>query len=121
MADIVDARRADPAVSSARAESLAVTIRATHDLVTVSVRGELDIATAPILVDAFDAARLEDPSLVVVDVGGLRFVDAHGLSVLIAARRSLRSRSADLVVRDPSAMLQKMLAITGLASLAETV
>jgi anti-sigma B factor antagonist len=81
--------------------------------VLVAVSGEVDLATAPELARALESAGVGGAPLVVL------FIDAHGLGVVVAARESLLKRSADLLIRDPSAMLRRMLGITGLAGLLE--
>lgn len=49
--------------------------------------GELDLATAPRLRNAFEAAESAGATRLTVDLRGLEFIDAAGLRVLLAANR----------------------------------
>lgn len=85
---------------------------------TLSLAGELDPATAPVL-----AARIADlaadaaVSSVVLDLSQVTFLDSSGLRVLVTGSEALRARSAGLVLRDPSANIRRVLEVTGLTEL----
>ena len=72
----------------------------------VSVMGDVDLATAPLLertlVEVTEAGKGE----VVVDLTGCSFLDAGGLRALVATRSRLKSsdRSLALVLSNPSVM-----------------
>ena len=85
---------------------------------TVSLAGELDPATAPEL-EARLTALAADPAVtsVVIDLSQISFLDSSGLRVLVAANQDLRARSADLVLRGPSANVRRVLQVTGLSDL----
>lgn len=80
----------------------------------VVVRGELDIATAPLLRAVLDTVLARRPSRVEVDLSGAVFLDAHALSTLSAARRRLASRHVVLALRDPSPVARRVLMLTRL-------
>jgi anti-anti-sigma factor len=78
----------------------------------VTVLGELDVTTAPLLGDCF--ARIDGD--VEVDCSGLEFVDARGLEVFVSAcARSERNRRFVLV--EPARCLLRLLRVTGLDSM----
>lgn len=79
----------------------------------VEVRGEVDIATAPLLRAVLDTAVGRRPTRVEVDLSGTTFIDAHALTTLTAVRRRLASRHAALVVRDPSPVVVRLLELSG--------
>lgn len=82
--------------------------------VVVSVRGELDIATAAALRDAL--LRLlhdEDVPDLVVDTSGLSFVDSSGLAVLLMASRRWGEAGKRIVLRDPSPTVVRLVDLTG--------
>jgi anti-sigma B factor antagonist len=81
----------------------------------VEVRGEVDIATAPLLRAVLDTVVGRRPNRVEVDLSGTTFLDAHALSTLTAVRRRLAGRHARLVLRDPSPVVVRLLELTGLA------
>jgi anti-sigma B factor antagonist len=84
------------------------------DAVRLVLRGELDIATVPELVEALERAERRHPDLMVLDAEQLSFVDASGFKVLLqAARRALRDgRRVQLV--NPSRGVTRTLRITGI-------
>ncbi len=55
------------------------------------VSGELDIASAPRLEEAAEAALAREVSSLVVDLGGITFIDSSGLRLLI----ELNDRASD--------------------------
>jgi anti-sigma B factor antagonist len=80
----------------------------------VSVRGELDIATAEqaytFISDVIDAW----PTPVSVDLSGLTFCDASGLSVLAKIARDARQAGRQLRLTAARPSLLKIMRITGL-------
>lgn len=85
---------------------------------TISLVGELDPATAPILDKATtEVASNPDVQRLVLDLSGLSFLDSSGLRVLVTAREALNERGAELVLRAPSANTQRLLDVTGLGEI----
>ena len=80
----------------------------------LTVSGELDIGSAPVLREAL--LKLlggeETPDLV-VDTRGLTFVDSSGLAVLLMGARRWTAESRTLVLRAPSPTLARLLDLTG--------
>lgn len=65
-----------------------------------ALRGEIDIATAPAL-DAFLARCVREtaqPGRLVVDMSGVTFIDAQGLTALLRALTLSRERSVPLIL-----------------------
>lgn len=81
----------------------------------ISLAGDLDPATAPMLEEAIEAA-MEDASVkqIVLDLSQLSFVDSSGLRVFVTTRESLGSRGGELILRRPTANTRRLLDITGL-------
>jgi anti-anti-sigma factor len=83
--------------------TLAVDVR--HDDATVHVRldGELDITTSPLLEtvveQALQAKRRPRCKLLVVDMSGVGFADASGMSPLLMARAVLARRGGHVELR----------------------
>ena len=96
------------------AEAFSIRTAAMGDVLVVTVRGELDLTTAPELARARDlVAGL--PAHVVVDLDGVTFLDSSGLNVLMAWKRSLARAGAGLsVVVDPSGPVRRVLEISQL-------
>ncbi len=75
------------------------------------LEGEIDSYTAPEL-----AERLEtDRSIEVVDLAAVTFIDSSGLRVLVQAHQARAETSSTLRLRSPSAAVQRLLEISGLA------
>jgi anti-sigma B factor antagonist len=64
----------------------------------LEVFGELDLATAPRLCAALDAARIHRVKRVVVDLTGVDFCDSTGLRALIGASTELRVGGGRLAI-----------------------
>ena len=80
----------------------------------LSLSGELDPHTAPVLSAELDDAIAAGTSTVVLELSGLGFVDSSGLRVIIAANTELGERGGRLVLRSPSETVRRLLEITGL-------
>lgn len=83
--------------------------------VIVVADAEIDIATAPALLDQIMGAALEAATSVVVDFAGVTFVDAAALNMLVVARNLLPTDGAGILVRSPTPRLIWMLELFGLA------
>jgi anti-sigma B factor antagonist len=81
----------------------------------LSLRGELDLATAPELEELLNS-RVDSGQEVVVDLRGLEFMDSSGIRVLVAAHaRAGRTGGRLVVVRPrPNSAVAKIVEISGL-------
>ena len=97
-------------------EDFAIDVEATGPSVVVTVRGELDIAAAcSFTAQLRDAAAHERD--VVVDLSAVTFIDSTALRALIAAHRMLADGGHRLIVAEPSAVVSRVLTLSGLVSL----
>ncbi len=87
--------------------------------VVLSVGGELDVATTP----RFRRTVAELVSLghnrLVLDLGGLSFIDSTGIGAFIATQNRVREASGSLVLRSVSARVCSVLSIGGLDGVLE--
>jgi anti-sigma B factor antagonist len=81
----------------------------------VTVRGEVDLATSPELESIVQQAFAVGPQSVLLDLGGLTFIDSSGLRVLVALSNDARAREAKLVLRNVPRHAERVLHLTGLA------
>ncbi|MDX3110896.1 STAS domain-containing protein [Nonomuraea angiospora] len=87
---------------------------------TVSVSGELDIATterlrAHLLDLLQEAARAPHKQVaLVIEVSRLTFIDAAGLGILVCARNHARAQQTPLRLTGVPPALRRLLRITGL-------
>lgn len=87
------------------------------DVVSVVVRGEHDIYTAPALRDRLEEALGAGPAGMIVDLSGATFLDSSILGALLEARRQALERGLNYVVclgEDPEPGVARILEITGL-------
>jgi anti-sigma B factor antagonist len=81
----------------------------------VAVRGAVDLVSKDELLDValreFERAGIH---LVVLDMSGVEFIDSSGLGALVTLDNEATGRGARFLVRDPSARVERILALTGL-------
>ena len=68
------------------------------DAAILTVVGELDLATAPILQDAVDAVRTTVSSALVIDLTGVDFLASAGMTVLVTSHQAVSDDVAFAVV-----------------------
>jgi anti-sigma B factor antagonist len=85
--------------------------------VFVTLFGELDTASAPILRDCLDHLVNEGVTRLEVDVSELAFIDSTGLTVMMEQWHRLQAMGGSLALLSPSPPVLRMLEITGLAPL----
>lgn len=81
---------------------------------TLAVSGEIDISTAPGLRRQLDTLIAEAHSPAVIDLSAVTFIDASGLSELVAARCKVAHTDVEIVLVDPSALCRRIFEVTGL-------
>ncbi len=81
--------------------------------VVVHLVGELDLYNAPEVRAALLEVCAEEPERLVIDLGGVDFVDSTALGVLIEARTKLANRRAFLLAA-PGLETHRALQISGL-------
>jgi anti-sigma B factor antagonist len=86
----------------------------------VTVAGELDLATAPLLADIVDGLRDPGIDTVVLDVTDLEFCDSSGLSALVRSHRAAEEHGVRVVLRSPPPAVRSLLEITRLQYLIES-
>ena len=94
--------------------ALQVDVGAEDGRVVVTLSGELDMATAPELWAAIDAALAEGKKEMVLELSRLHFVDSTGLGVFVRAGKELRAAGGELTLRKPGERVAKLLEITRL-------
>ena len=107
----------NPAEEWAAEEPLefAVDLTRNNGHVVVSVQGELDACTGPMLQARLeDAVEAEGGPSIVMDLGAMTFIDSSGLTALVSAHKWLASKQGSLTLSRPTAQTRKILEITGL-------
>jgi anti-sigma B factor antagonist len=87
----------------------------TDHICTMSVVGEVDVATAPTMTE-IGTLRLHQSSAnrLVIDLAECTFLDSTGIGAIIQLRNTAKGLSKDVVLSNVPARIGKILAITGL-------
>jgi anti-sigma B factor antagonist len=109
----------DPGSPPSPAADFDVVSELSDGTATVSVRGEVDVYTAPQLRDRLYAVVADGVTHVVLDLAAMTFIDSTGLGVIVGTLKRLREAGGDLVLRSPSRSTRKVLEITGLTRIVE--
>jgi anti-sigma B factor antagonist len=91
-----------------------VTIEERGDTVHLTLRGELDISTATRLEEDLRRVEAGAPSVLVLDLSKLDFMDSTGLRLLIGADARARKDGRRLVLIRGNEMIQRVLRVTRL-------
>ncbi|MBX3285094.1 MAG: STAS domain-containing protein [Actinobacteria bacterium] len=78
------------------------------------VGGEVDVATAPRLREQLIKLVNDQRFQIVVDLGGVDFIDSTGLGVLIGALKRVRTQGGELALVCTERRILKVFEITGL-------
>jgi anti-sigma B factor antagonist len=79
---------------------------------TLTVRGSLDINTAPQLGEEIDRLVVDKPKLVIVDLSGLDLIDSSGVAALVKLYKGVRASGGNVTisgVRDQPLAIFKLL------------
>lgn len=80
----------------------------------VTMAGEIDMLTAPYFRALVDKALSTGAGTVTVNLGGVTFMDARGLTVLVGAAQQLNNTGRQLVVQASAAPIRRLFEITHL-------
>jgi anti-sigma B factor antagonist len=83
--------------------------------VTLTLGGEIDLASAPALEGAFREAEISRPSRIVLDLGALDFIDSTGIHLLIHAQQRAAADGRQLVLIRVPAHAQRLFRLTGIS------
>jgi anti-sigma B factor antagonist len=93
-------------------------VAAADGVLRLEVGGEIDVSSAPGLLDSVLCAALaSDHRQVVVDLRDVAFIDSCGLGALIEMHRRLGDSGAHLVIVRPSGLVRRLFEMTGLDSM----
>jgi anti-sigma B factor antagonist len=79
----------------------------------LEVRGEVDLHTAPKVEAAVERAAEGGGAVVVVDMGGIAFMDSTALSTFMRAKDFLEERGVAFRLVSPSKAVERILGVTG--------
>jgi anti-anti-sigma factor len=92
----------------------------TDDRLTIRWSGDCDAAAREILDNDPDLTELKRGQLIEVHLSDVTFMDSAGIHTLLALRLRAGQAGAQLVVRDASAPVRRVLELTGLTGILES-
>jgi anti-sigma B factor antagonist len=93
--------------------SLDLSSSASDGAVTVTLRGELDLASVGALEERLASVERDGPKRIVLDLSGLHFIDSSGLRVLLLADGRARESGHELVLTHGTDAVQRVFEMTG--------
>jgi anti-anti-sigma factor len=93
---------------------LSMRSRREGDTHTVSVSGEMDVANAGGVEQELTRVEATDAPAIVLDLGGLTFIDSTGIRMLLMADTRSGSDSDRVILRSPSEAVLRVLHLAGL-------
>jgi anti-anti-sigma factor len=87
-----------------------------HGVRTISVRGELDLSTAPDLEGPLEEALASGEGSLLIDLSQCEFIDSTGIALIVRAWQRLHSgeNGRALVICSQNDQVRRVLEITGL-------
>jgi len=97
-------------------DDVTVEARVSGTQAVVTVVGDLDAATSPILREKLQSVIGEGATRLVIDLRRVTFIESVALGVIVATRRQLGGfeKSLCIVLRPEQASIRKVFAVTGL-------
>lgn len=102
-------------------EILEVTTQDSGGHVTVSLKGELDLSSVGKVEEELERVEKDGPSVLVLDLSQLSFLDSTGLRAVVTADERARSGGRRLVIVRGPDPVQRVFAITRLEERLEMV
>jgi anti-sigma B factor antagonist len=100
--------------------SLTISTEPRDSATLISVRGELDLATAPELSDLTTRLLDQGDARLVYDLSGLTFCDSTGLTVFVRAKNRVDELGGRLSLAAPSPIVHRVLDVSGLLQVLDT-
>jgi len=113
------ARAARRVLWSDRVEELSVTSETVGGTCRVGAAGEIDIATAPELESAFEAALNGAPAAILVDLRAVTFIDSTGMALLLRLIDRAGSTPVRFRISRPIERLLEIIGLEGRIPLAD--
>jgi anti-sigma B factor antagonist len=95
-------------------QQLEIRLRRGEDCALLSLRGELDVASAGAFIEELSLVNRSGVAELTVDLSELSYIDPTGLSVLAVEQRRAAASGMLLHIASPSEFVRRMLRITGL-------
>jgi anti-sigma B factor antagonist len=96
--------------------NLTINVKSEAETLTIALSGEADLLGAPKIEAALNDASIMDPgpSLIMIDLRNLTFIDSSGLHALLTGHERCRVRGQELrIIRGPE-NVQRLFELTGM-------
>ena len=87
----------------------------------LTLRGELDMSSAPLLVRELEAVEAEHPRQILLDLAELSFMDVTGLRTILDAARRARRAGRAFVIANPLPHIIRLLELTAIDQTVEVL
>jgi anti-anti-sigma factor len=101
-----------PAGGAGHGEALRVSVEPSGRRHVIALEGELDLAAAPLMVDAFEAV-LPQANAVVLDLDRVSFMDSSGLAAVLACDGECRRHGVGFGLTEGSEQVKKLFRLAG--------
>jgi len=92
--------------------SVATVESAGEPYTVVALSGEADVTNSGALHEVLEAELARQPRALIIDLGGLRFMDSSALHVILRANRTMDRQGGVLALASPREPVAKMLRLT---------
>ena len=92
--------------------SVATVESASEPYTLVELVGEADVTNCDALREVLEAEVAKQPRTLIIDLGGLRFMDSSALHVILRANRTMARQGGVLALASPRQPVAKMLRLT---------
>ena len=98
-----------------------VTLKNKNSTLYAFLKGEIDHHTAPELRECIDDAIIlnDAPNLIVLDFGGVTFMDSSGVGLVMGRYRKIAPYNAQLYVFNPPPSIAKVMRLSGIDKIAK--
>ncbi len=96
-------------------EQLTIEVRQERDRIVLTLHGELDLLTAPLLQNQIESGAVDVADILVLDLDDVQFIDSAGLRVVLAAHARAAERDQTLALTSGSPQVQRLLSIAGVS------
>ncbi|HHW22847.1 MAG TPA: STAS domain-containing protein [Clostridiaceae bacterium] len=80
----------------------------------ISVKGEIDIYSAPGFKESLYQSISDVGQDIVLDCSDLTYIDSMGLGILVGVLKRVKEKGNNMIIRNPRSTVRKLFRITGL-------
>jgi anti-sigma B factor antagonist len=97
--------------------NILIDIKGSHESKYVTIKGEIDVYTAPELKEQLLQLSEVDKVRLIVDLEGVTYLDSTGLGVFIGVFKNVQKNHGDFRIVGLSDRLERLFSITGLSEI----